>query len=167
MEYYARFDKLCEALEGAGAFLVVADKKSRVNIMTVGWAQAGFIWGTRLLSVLVRPSRHTHALLSHASHFSVCVPPAGAMKKELAYCGTKSGREYDKARACGLMLREGEVKDMKYIEGSALVYQCELFGSAGLETVNLPAAVKERYYPDGDVHTLYFGKIIRAENFLQ
>jgi len=88
------------------------------------------------------------------------------MKKELAFCGSKSGREYDKVRACGFTLKDGEVKGVKYIRGSELVYQCELFGRTELSPGALPAAVKERYYPAGDVHTLYFGKILKTENFL-
>ncbi|OGS12078.1 MAG: hypothetical protein A2234_07220 [Elusimicrobia bacterium RIFOXYA2_FULL_58_8] len=165
MEYHEHFDELCSALEGAGAFLVVQNGKGRINIMTIGWAQAGVIWGLPVLTVLVRPSRHTCSLLAAASHFSVCVPHAGAMKKELAFCGSKSGREYDKVRACALTLNEGAVKNVKYVEGSALVYQCEIVGRSGLERESLAAAVRGKYYPDGDMHTLFYGKIIKTEKF--
>ena len=105
MNYSDNFGKFCEALEGAGAFLVVEDKKGRVNVMTIGWAQAGFIWNQPVMTVMVRPSRHSHLMLENADHFSVCVPRRGEMKKELAFCGTKSGRDYDKIRACALKLK--------------------------------------------------------------
>jgi flavin reductase (DIM6/NTAB) family NADH-FMN oxidoreductase RutF len=164
MEYHARFDKLCGALEGGGAFLVVADAKGRVNVMTIGWAQAGVTWGTPLLTVMVRPSRYTHSFLTKASHFSVCVPPAGEMKKELAFCGSRSGRDYDKVRACAMTLKDGTVKGVKYLEGSELVYECEISGRAELRSDGLPAAVLGKYYPSGDLHTLFFGKIVKAEN---
>jgi hypothetical protein len=32
----------------------------------------------------------------------------GELKNELAFCGTKSGRDCDKARACGLTLKDRE-----------------------------------------------------------
>lgn len=167
MRYDEHFKELCEALEGAGAFLVVEDAKGRVNAMTIGWAQLGVIWGEPLLSVLVRPSRHTFALLETATHFSVCVPPRGELKKELAFCGTKSGREYDKLRACGLAIKDGTAKGLKYIDGCALVYQCELYGRAPLARGSLaPAALKKYYEPAETPHTLYFGKVLKAEKFL-
>ena len=163
MKYSDNFDKLCEAMEGPGAFLVVEDKKGRVNVMTIGWAQEGFIWGEPVMTVLVRPSRHTHAMMENAAHFSVCVPRRGEMRKELAFCGTKSGREYDKVRACGLKLKEGEVKDLKYIDGCGLVYQCEICGKTALKLETMSAGVLKKYYPEKDLHTLYFGKILKAE----
>jgi len=165
MKYDENFPALCEALEGAGAFLVAEDG-GRINAMTIGWAQLGVIWGQPIMTVLVRPSRYTHTLLKTASHFSVCVPRRGEMKKELAFCGSKSGREYDKIRACGLKLREGAAPGLKYLDGCALVYQCALSGSAELERGALPAQVLKMYYSGGDApHTLYFGKIIKAEHF--
>lgn len=166
MNYYDNFGELCGAMEGDGAFLVVEDKKGRVNVMTIGWAQAGVIWGVPILTVLVRPSRHTHSMLENAAHFSVCVPRGGGMRKELAFCGTKSGREYDKVRACALKLKEGTVKGLKYLEGCRLVYQCELYGKTDLRRETLAPAALEKYYPGHDApHTLYFGKVLKAENF--
>ena len=166
MKYSDNFDKLCGALEGAGAFLVVENTKGRVNAMTIGWAQAGFMWGEPVLTVLVRPSRYTHSLLQESSHFSVCVPRIGELKKELAFFGTKSGREYDKVRACGMKLKAGAVKGLKYIDGCALVYQCELRGSALLKRETVGREELERYYPAAETpHTMFFGKIIKAEQF--
>ncbi|OGR45027.1 MAG: hypothetical protein A2X35_06435 [Elusimicrobia bacterium GWA2_61_42] len=166
MKYCDNFEKLCEALEGAGAFLVVEDRIGRVNAMTIGWAQAGVIWGQPIMTVLVRPSRHTHALLENATHFSVCVPRRGELKKELAFCGSKSGRDYDKIRACALTLKEGVEKKLKYLAGCELVYQCELSGKTELKRETLAPADLAKYYPGHDApHTLYFGKILKAEKF--
>ena len=166
MNYSKNFDKLCGALEGSGAFLVAENKHGRVNAMTIGWAQAGFMWGEPVLTVLVRPSRYTHALLEGATHFSVCVPRTGELSKELAFCGSKSGRDYDKVRACGMKLKDGAVKGVKYLDGCALVYQCELRGSAALKRETIGREELERYYPAADApHTLFFGKILKAEQF--
>lgn len=166
MRYYEHFDRLCEALEGAGAFLVVEDGNGRVNAMTIGWAQAGVIWGQPVMTVLVRPSRYTHAMLETAKRFSVCVPRRGEMKKELAFCGTKSGRDYDKIRACALTVKEGSA-GAKYIEGCELVYECELYGRTEMKAGSVSGPAMGKYYPDGgDLHTVYFGKILKAEKFL-
>ncbi len=167
MKYNENFERLTEALEGSGAFLVVENNKGLVNVMTIGWAQLGFIWGQPVMTVLVRPSRYTHALLKSASYFSVCVPKRGELKKELAFCGSKSGRDYDKARVCGLKLKDGAVGGLKYLDGCELAYQCEISGRTGLKLETLPAAAVEKYYPGQEPpHTLYFGKIIKAAKFL-
>lgn len=163
MDYRNNFNELCDALEGPGAFLTVMDKQGRVNIMTIGWAQAGVIWGLPVLTVLVRPSRHTHLFLSRASHFSVYVPAPGTRDKELAFCGSRSGRDYDKVRVCSFTLKEGVKKDIRYPEGPGLVYQCGLLGGIELSAGNLPAALRAKFYPDGDAHTMYFGKILKAD----
>ncbi|HCC49357.1 MAG TPA: flavin reductase [Elusimicrobia bacterium] len=166
MKYCDNFDRLCEALEGAGAFLVVEDGKGRVNAMTIGWAQLGVIWGEPVMTVLVRPSRHTHAMLEKAAGFTVCVPRRGEMKKELAFCGSKSGREYDKIRACALALKDGAAPGLKYIDGCALVYHCAMHGGTQLAPETLaPEALGKYYGPAEAPHKLYFGKILKAESF--
>jgi flavin reductase (DIM6/NTAB) family NADH-FMN oxidoreductase RutF len=165
MNYSKNFDKLCGALEGGGAFLVAENKKGRVNVMTIGWAQAGFMWGEPVLTVLVRPSRYTYLLLEDAAHFSVCVPRAGELSKELLFCGSKSGRDYDKVRACGLKLKEG-VNGAKYLDGCALVYQCDVRGSAQLKRETMGPEELEKFYPGAEApHTMFFGKILKAEQF--
>ncbi|MCX5784873.1 MAG: flavin reductase [Elusimicrobia bacterium] len=161
MDYHCGFDKLCEALKGSGALLVVLDDKKRLNVMTIGWAQTGVIWGRPVMTVLVRPSRYTHELLENARYFAVCVPAAGAWKKELAFCGSKSGREHDKLRACAFKTRDGSKPGVKLIEGAALSYECEILSRAEMPSSALPREIRKQYYPAGDSHTLYFGEIIK------
>jgi len=146
--------------------LVVEDKIGRVNVMTIGWGQVGIMWGLPIMTVLVRPARHTHAMLGNAAHFSVCVPRLGELKNELAYCGSKSGRDYDKARVCGFTLKDGVAPRLKYLAGCELVYQCEIYGRNELLREALAPGALGKYYPGADVpHTLYFGKILKAEKF--
>lgn len=154
------FEKLTGALGGSGAFLVVAGGRGAANIMTIGWAQTGVIWGKPVMTVLVRPSRFTHGLIEKAEYFSVCVPPAGKLAKELAFCGSRSGREHDKAAECGLVLAAGERPGLSYIAGSELVYECAKLARSRVEPENLDAGVKKQYYPDGDYHYVYFGEIL-------
>lgn len=168
MLYHEEFGRLCLALEGAGAFLAVKDAKGRSNVMTIGWAQAGYVWGKPVMTVLVRPSRHTSSLLAGAAGFTVCVPGPGKLAKELAFCGSKSGRDYDKARACGLKLAAGAAEGLVYVEGCELVYHCLLAGSAPLDPSRLPDPALKRFYPGGfggEPHVLYFGEIIKAESY--
>ncbi len=99
MGYDDNFGKSCEALEGRGG----------ANVMTIGWTQFGVVWGEPVLSALVRPSRHTYALLEKAPYFSARVPRRGELSRELAYCGSRSGREYDKGSDTPHMVCFGKV----------------------------------------------------------
>lgn len=159
MEYFEKFDRLCRALGGSGAFLVVAGENDKTNVMTIGWAQIGVVWGKPVMTVLVRPSRYTHGLMEKAGRFTVCVPPEGKMRKELAFCGSKSGRDHDKVKECGFSLKEGR-EGTRYIAGSDLVYECTLLERTGVQPAALAQSVKDSFYKDGDYHTVYFGEII-------
>ena len=81
-----------------GAFLTVAARR-QTNVMTIGWALAGILWGKPVLMVAVRNSRHTFGLIEEADNFTVSVPTKD-MKKELELCGTISGRAADKFKEC-------------------------------------------------------------------
>ncbi len=160
MDYFNNFDKFCNALRTKGAFLVVDGGSRKTNIMTIGWAQIGVIWGKPVMTVLVRPSRYTHGLMEKAAYFTVCVPPAGKMHKELAFCGSKSGRDCDKAEECGLSLKAGLQEEIKYIEGSELVYECRVLEHAQMLPAALTRSVQTAYYADADYHKIYFGEIM-------
>jgi flavin reductase (DIM6/NTAB) family NADH-FMN oxidoreductase RutF len=160
MEYFDNFDKFCKALGANGAFLIVSDGEQRTNIMTIGWAQIGVIWGKAVMTVMVRPSRYTHGLMEKAKYFTVCLPPEGGMRKELAFCGSKSGRDCDKIKECGFSMRAGTQEEVKYIEGSELIYECKKLEHARMIPDVLAQSVKTTYYAEGDFHTIYFGEII-------
>ena len=82
------------------------------------------------------------------------------------YALNKFPGEYDKLRVCGLKLKDGAVKGVKYLDGCALVYQCAMYGASGLSREALSPQALAKYYQPGEVpHTLYFGKIIKAEHF--
>jgi flavin reductase (DIM6/NTAB) family NADH-FMN oxidoreductase RutF len=53
-----------------------------------------------MLSISVRPSRHSYDLLQHSHEFVVNIPRA-AQVREVDLCGNVSGRDTDKFAACG------------------------------------------------------------------
>ncbi len=74
-----------------GAFLTVK-VGTELNTMTIGWATIGFAWRKPILMVMVRNSRHTFSIIEKAADYTVSAPN-GNMKKAIAFCGTKSGRD--------------------------------------------------------------------------
>ncbi len=161
MNYSERFDRFCKALETNGAFLLVQNSKGIPNPMTIGWAMLGRVWHESILTVLVRPSRYTYELMKTAKYFSVNVP-VGSMKKELEFCGTHSGRDCDKLSACGLKTTAGSIKEISLLENCDIFYECEIRHTTNVIKENLAAEIIQKYYPQGDFHAIYSGKILRA-----
>ncbi len=142
-----------------GAFLVVQTKNRR-NVMTIGWALFGYVWRRSTLMVAIRNSRFTHELLEEADSFSVSVP-SGQMGKELNFCGSKSGREFDKFKECALQILDTKIVDSPLLNIPGYHYQCRLIYKSPLDPRFLDQDLMP-IYPAKDYHTLYFGEILAA-----
>ncbi len=158
-KHFEHVDKLIKALENDGAFLVVEDRNKKVNIMTIGWATVGMVWGKPIMTVFVRPVRYTHELIENADTFSVCVPSAGKLKEQLVFCGTSSGRSVDKVKNSGLTMVKGQSKETLIIEECKLFYECHILEKNAIDPNTLDAGVIKSYYPNRDFHTVYYGEI--------
>lgn len=139
-----------------GAFLMVDQ-----NPMTIGWGQFGVLWGKPTFSVYVRESRYTHQLLEHANTYTVSVPAYGTMSKELALCGTKSGREIDKMQALNASLFPNRFGAQDGFAGCRFQIECRILLRVDLDEHRIEdSALKNRYYANGDPHTMYVGEIL-------
>jgi flavin reductase (DIM6/NTAB) family NADH-FMN oxidoreductase RutF len=143
-----------------GAFLTVkADGK--LNTMTIGWALLGVVWSRPVMMVAVRDSRHTFGIIEKAADFTVSVPK-DKMKKEIAFCGTKSGRDYDKFKECGLTAGTAVKTVSPIIQVPGIHFECKIIYKSAMEPAFLDAACNKDLYPEKDFHTLYFGEIIEC-----
>jgi len=140
-----------------GAFLTVQTGDA-VNVMTIGWASIGFIWGRPILTVLVRASRHTFGIIERAPEFTVSVPLAD-MKKDLEICGTQSGRNIDKLEKCGLEISPGVKVTTPVLNVPGIHFECRKVYASAMDPARLIDAYKH-LYPDKDYHTIYFGEIV-------
>ena len=80
---------------GKGVLLTSIGGDGRSNVMTIGWATVGVVWGMPVMVVLVRPSRYTYEFVEESKSFTVNVPTP-EMRDFVTLCGTRSGREVDK-----------------------------------------------------------------------
>lgn len=139
-----------------GAFLMVSG-----NPMTIGWGQFGIIWNKQTFSVYVRQSRYTHDLLDNTNMFTVSVPYEGTMQKELAFCGTRSGRDVDKMNALQASLSPAKFGAQDGFAGCRYHIECRILFRTDLdENLLEDNALLSRYYADGDTHTMYIGEIL-------
>ena len=95
-------------------------------------------------------------------YFTVSVLPASHKQTTMQLCGTKSGREVDKVKACGLTLCYG-AGDAPFFDEAEWVLVCKKVYVQDLE----PACMKDgtqiqRYYEGQGWHRAYTGEVVEA-----
>lgn len=150
-----------EALEslGKGVFLNVA-AGNKDNTMTIGWGSIGFMWGKPIFMVMVRYSRHTYQLIKNADCFTVSIPLQGQLRKELAYCGSKSGRDCDKWQDLGLTKLKATHVDAPLVGECDLHYECKIISKQEVTASSIMPDMVTTFYNNDDYHELYYGEIL-------
>lgn len=103
-------------------FLMTAEADGIVNPMTVAWATMGILWQKPVVMVAVRPERYTHEIATKADTFSLTVFDK-EYRKMLGFCGTKSGRDFDKVKECGLHVSHSDATP--YFDECRMAFICK------------------------------------------
>ncbi|RCW51484.1 MULTISPECIES: flavin reductase family protein [unclassified Halanaerobium] len=143
-----------------GGVFLTTKYNGEVNTMTMGWGTAGFVWNQNIIMAPVRKSRHTHQLIENSDYFTISVPLNGQFKKELQFCGTRSGRDHDKIKELGLTLMEVEETKVPIINGNDLHFICKIKYHQDMIKENLDEDILEKKYPDEVMHTFYYGEVV-------
>ena len=146
-----------------GAFLTT-QYAGENNVMTIGWAQIGVIWRKPIMTVLVRKSRYTKTLLDGSKEFTVSVPLNCDKQKELAHCGTVSGKNEDKFSTQKLELLNSEKINTPCLNIPGLHYECMVLYQTEIKLSELDEIVNATWYQDGDTHTMYVAEIVNTRS---
>ncbi|WP_323090392.1 flavin reductase family protein [Allobaculum sp. JKK-2023] len=135
----------------------------KMDTMVIGWGTLGTDWGLPVFTVFVRQSRYTKVLLDKNPEFTINVPLKDAdVRRIIGFCGTKSGRDYDKFKEMDLTVVPGEKVLAPAIAQFPITLECKVIYQQDQDAAAIPADIKKRYYPTGDYHTAYTGQIINA-----
>lgn len=136
--------------------LITAGKEGAFNTMTVSWGAIGELWGREMVTAYIRPQRYTKEFLDNNDYFTLSFYPP-EYKKALALCGSKSGRDVDKAMEAGLTPVFSEAAP--YFQEAKLVIVCQKIavGKFGPEQFIDQTILNE--YPADDFHYIYYGEI--------
>lgn len=141
--------------------------KGEINTMIIGWGGINIIWGRPIFVVLVRDSRATYNLIESSQEFTISIPMESPMKKEIAFCGTKSLRDYDKFKECNFTPVKGRKLETPIIAECQLHYECKVIYKQTLNQIAVPDNVKSRYYNNNANHTVYYGEIVDQYIFVK
>lgn len=145
-----------------GALVSTVDGDS-YNTMTIGWGAIGIDWSLPVFTIYVRESRYTHQLLDKSGCFTVNYPlPGQNAAPILRYCGQKSGRDVDKFKECNLTAVPGTKVNAPGIVELPITIECEILYAQDQEGQKLPQFILDKNYPQGDFHTVYYGRIVDA-----
>lgn len=141
-------------------FLITAGDKDGYNMMTASWGFLGIIWGKNTAISVVRPQRYTKQFIDKEEYFTMSF--FGKEQREaLAFCGSKSGRDFDKAKETGLT--PVFLDETVTFEEAELVLVCKKVYVDEIKKQNfLTMMIPEANYPNQDYHTVYVGEIVKA-----
>ena len=138
--------------------LITAGNKQKANTMTVSWGGLGVLWGKNVAYIFIRDSRYTKEFIDEGDCFSIAFLD-GKYKEALSYCGSHSGRNEDKIANAGLNL--GYKHGIPYIDEGILVLLCSKLSATKItEDSFLAPDIKDKWYGDNDMHTMYVAEII-------
>lgn len=156
-KYLDNIDELMASLT-KGALLTV-ETDGKINTMTIGWATIGFVWKKEVFMVAVRDSRYTFELIEKSEDFTVTIPTDTSHKDAVIFCGTKSGRDYDKFQECKLQTMTSKTVNSPVIDIPGVHYECKIIYKSPMDSSLIDEKL-DKLYPAKDYHTLYFGEIL-------
>lgn len=139
--------------------LVTAGDQAGYNTMTVSWGGLGVLWGKNVATIYIRPQRHTLSFLDRSDRFTLSFFDS-SHRQALAFCGSKSGRDCDKAKETGLtpVFSCGSV----YFDQAETVLVCrKLYKQAFDPACFIDSSIAENYAAK-DYHFAFIGEIEKA-----
>lgn len=141
-------------------FLVTAGDENGYNTMTASWGSLGTMWGKSVAVTVIRPQRYTKEFIDNNEYFTISFLKEGN-KDILSFCGSKSGRDFDKAKETGL--EPVFVDKTTTFEQAELVLICRKVFAQDINPDSfLDKTIIDKWYPEKDFHTAYVGEIVKA-----
>lgn len=150
-------------LIGKEWMLVTAGNIEKFNTMTASWGGIGWLWNKPVAFVFIRPERFTHQFVEAQERLTLSFF-GNEYRDILNFCGTKSGRDYDKVKETGLLPVATE-KGCVGFQQARLTLECRKLYKGDFKAEEfIDKECLERWYndkPGGSLHDVY---IVEIEN---
>ena len=141
--------------------LVTAGTPDHYNTMTASWGHMGIMWNLPVAIAWIRPQRYTYEFTEQYSHFTLSFFTK-EYRKALQFCGSRSGRDYDKAAETGLTPVSTENGNV-FFQEARLVMECRKLYADDLKAGNfIVPEIATKHYPTKDFHRFYMGEIEKS-----
>jgi len=147
-------------LIGKQWMLITAGDKQNFNTMTASWGSFGYLWNVPVTHIFVRPQRYTFDFVENNDFYTLNFFDK-SHKNILTYCGSHSGKDFDKVKETGLIPIETSLGNM-YFEQARLVMECKKIYFEDINPDHFIDRLINRNYPNKDYHRMYIGKVINC-----
>lgn len=143
-----------------GGLVLCAGNREKSNAMAIGWGDIGTLWGQSIATVYVAEGRYTHQFMESSDYFTIM---SFDDMEVLNIMGSKSGRDMDKAKECGLTTLYTENGTPYYAEATTMI-ECKIMYSAPFDPSRFKDDVPKNMYANfpAGLHTAYTGKIVKV-----
>jgi flavin reductase (DIM6/NTAB) family NADH-FMN oxidoreductase RutF len=156
------FPLIVNKLIKPGLLVVTGNGLERKNIMTIGWMEIGYVWREPVVTIAVRPSRHSYKLINEQNEFTVNIMPDNC-NKEVEFCGAQSGAFCDKFNETKLHPMNSKKVRTVSIKEALMTIECKILNRNKIAPENLSDLILARYYNKGDFHDIFTASV---ENFM-
>ena len=141
--------------------LITAGDEAKYNMMTASWGGVGFLWNKPVAFIFVRPNRYTFEFIEKQPVFTLSFF-APEDKHILSYCGSHSGRNEDKAKACNLSVIATSSNSISFKEAQ-MYFECrKLYAQDMDEKSFIDTSALTQWYGKDPLHRVYVGEILNA-----
>lgn len=150
-------------LIGKEWMLITAGTPEHFNMMTASWGGIGWLWNKPVAFIFVRPERHTYPILEDNEYLTLSfLGNDEKMRTIYNFCGSKSGRDYDKAKETGLKPIATEHGAVTFEQARLTIEARKMFRTEFKPEQFLEQEALTRWYndkPGGSLHTMYVVEI--------
>jgi flavin reductase (DIM6/NTAB) family NADH-FMN oxidoreductase RutF len=146
--------------------VTAADSSGAWNTMTASWGGFGELWGRDVAFMFIRPTRYTLEFADKAEFFTLSFF-GGKHQKALDFCGSKSGKDFNKAAETGLSpivfgkdAAGGKINGaVGFAQASEIIVCKKLYTHDFDPSRFLDPSIDGECYPEKDYHRMFIGKI--------
>lgn len=145
-------------LIGQDWMLITAGTPDNFNTMTASWGGMGVLWGRDVCWCVIRPQRYTREFIERSENFTLSFFTS-EYRDALNLCGSRSGRDINKAKEAGLHPEPGAIAGTTQFAEARLVIACCKAYTHDIDPTRFLDPAIDSNYPKKDYHRLYVGFI--------
>lgn len=140
--------------------LITAGTEDKFNTMTAAWGSFGILWRKPIAVIYIRPQRYTFEFTEQYNNFSLSFFGHGNYRDALSFCGTKSGRDFDKIKETGLAPATTPINNIAF-QQARLVFDCKMLYADNIKPGSfIEKELIHQIYPTKDFHRFYIAEIV-------
>ncbi len=147
-----------EAIGQDYMIVTAGDKTVGFNCLTASWGGFGVLWGKPVAYIFIRKSRYTYQFIDKSKQITLSFLD-NRYQSAKKIIGTKSGRDIDKMAETGLHYTYDPDYNGAYIEECDFCFKTSKLYAVDMPYESLPEDIKERYYAQGNEHTMFVCEI--------